>query len=574
MGRFSPDGELVGGAVSRAHGRSARSLARRWALVSVVLAAWSGWLSPAAWAQSTQAERKALHALFQTSDRCFACHNGLVSASGEDVSIALDWASSIMANSSRDPYWQASVRRETIDHAPAQAAVQDECTVCHMPMTRYAAKSLGRLGQLFANLPFDPRHQVEAFAVDGVSCSVCHQITPEGLGQPSSYNGGFHIGVPSASGIHPEFGPFDISGGRMRIMRTSTGGFEPNGYGGAQIRSAELCATCHTLITQARGAGGKIIGALPEQMPYPEWLHSDYAHERTCQSCHMPEVAGDAPIARVLGVSRAGLHRHEFVAANFFIQRLLAEHPRELAVAARPVDLSHAANRTLRFLQSLAARVRIDTVSRSAGRLLVDVTVINSSGHKLPTAFPSRRAWLHFRVDDRAGRTVFDSGALNLDGSIRGNDNDIDATRFEPFYREITSADQVQIYEDILGDAQGRVTTGLLSAVRYLKDDRLLPRGFDKRTAEPNIAVVGAAASDPGFRGGEDKVRYSVDLAGAPGPYRIDVELWYQPIGYRWAKNLEPYRAAPEPRRFTDYFDAAGPRTAALLASARATWPR
>src|SRR5207245_5034730 len=49
---------------------------------------------------------------FQTSDRCVACHNGLTTKSGEDISIGLDWRPSMMANSSRDPYWQASVRRE------------------------------------------------------------------------------------------------------------------------------------------------------------------------------------------------------------------------------------------------------------------------------------------------------------------------------------------------------------------------------------------------------------------------------------------------------------------------------
>ena len=59
---------------------------------------------------------------FQTSDRCLACHNSLVNASGEDVSIGFHWRASIMANSSHDPYWQASARREVIDHPEAQAA--------------------------------------------------------------------------------------------------------------------------------------------------------------------------------------------------------------------------------------------------------------------------------------------------------------------------------------------------------------------------------------------------------------------------------------------------------------------
>ncbi len=45
-----------------------------------------------------------------------------------------------------------------------------------------------------------------------------------------------------------------------------------------------------------------------------------------------------------------------------------------------------------------------------------------------------------------------------------------------------------EIYEPILKDMSGKVTTGLLHAVGYLKDTRLLPKGFDKSTAEKDIA--------------------------------------------------------------------------------------
>ena len=55
-------------------------------------------------------------ALFAHSDACIACHNNLTTSRGEDVSIGSMWRATIMANSARDPYWQASVRRETIDH--------------------------------------------------------------------------------------------------------------------------------------------------------------------------------------------------------------------------------------------------------------------------------------------------------------------------------------------------------------------------------------------------------------------------------------------------------------------------
>src|ERR1700724_1978085 len=100
----------------------------------------------------------------------------------------------------------------------------------------------------------------------------------------------------------------------------------------------------------------------------------------------------------------------------------------------------------------------------------MEVFVENLSGHKLPTAYPSRRVWLHVTVRDRNGKAIFESGALNSDGSIVGNDADADATRFEPHYAEITQPDQVQIYETILGDAIGKPTTGLLTGLRYLKD--------------------------------------------------------------------------------------------------------
>ena len=64
-----------------------------------------------------------------------------------------------------------------------------------------------------------------------------------------------------------------------------------------------------------------------------------------------------------------------------------------------------------------------------------------------------------------------------------------------------------------------------------------------------DVAVHGDALEDRDFRAGEDLVRYSIDVAGANGPFTIEAELWYQPIAYRWAENLQAYDAF-EPRRF------------------------
>jgi hypothetical protein len=133
------------------------------------------------------AEAHATLPQFQTSDNCLACHNGLTAASGEDVSIGTSWRASMMANSSRDPYWQASVRRETLDHPSKKAEIEDECAICHMPMPTALARWAGGHGRIFDYLPVGQRDEEEdRLAADGVSCTLCHQISPERLGTPES----------------------------------------------------------------------------------------------------------------------------------------------------------------------------------------------------------------------------------------------------------------------------------------------------------------------------------------------------------------------------------------------------
>lgn len=508
------------------------------------------------------AHAKVHDSTFQTSDRCIACHVGLITPSGQDVSIGTDWRASIMANSSRDPYWQASVRRESIDHPESKSAIEDECSICHMPMVRFEAKQQGRLGEVFSHLPLDSSDAKGKQAADGVSCSVCHQISKDNFGKRDSFNGGFIVDKPGSDGARPEYGPFDIEKGQTRIMQTSTGGFQPNDR--KHIQQSELCATCHTLYTKALGPGGSQVGVLPEQMPYPEWLHSDFKDKQSCQSCHMPQVKEQVRITRVLGVPREGLSRHVFVAANFFMQRMLNRYRNDLEVLAQPEELNAAAERTVAFLQQNTAKLSIGPVEMREGRLEAGVSVENLSGHKFPTAYPSRRAWLHVTVRDAANHVVFESGALHADGSIEGNDNDADPKKFEPHYTEIRSPDQVQIYEPIMKDQNGNVTTALLSAVGYIKDNRLLPHGFNKATADADIAVQGDAAQDPAFTDTGHRVRYSVAVGNAQGPFHVEAELWYEPIGFRWANNLKPYDA-DEPKRFTGYYDAMGNAAAVLI---------
>ena len=505
--------------------------------------------------------------LFAPAADCVACHNGLRTPGNEDVSIGTMWRSTMMANSARDPYFQAGLRRETLDHPTRADEIQDECAGCHAPMLQRAAHASNQgshlLDQLRAGVDTgakaaQPGHQL---ARDGVSCTVCHQIADVDLGTRNAFNGRFQL-APASGGVRQAFGPFEVDNGRTRIMHSVTG-FKQTRT--THIRESSLCATCHTLYTQAYDANGKVAGELPEQMNFQEWQHSAfYGEQRSCQSCHMPQVTEPTRIASVLGEPREGLGRHLFVGGNFLILTILDRFRQELGVDALSAELDATAAATRRQLSSDTATMTV-RAAHEDGSVLAEVSIVTLTGHKFPTGYPSRRAWLHLTARDAAGRVVFASGASRRDGGIDGNDNDVDPGRFESHYDEIGAPDQVQIYETILGDTGGAPTTGLLRATTYLKDNRLLPRGFDKTTAHPDIAVHGVAAGDQSFTGGGDVVRYRLPAATAT----IEVELRYQPIAYRWAQNLRAYDA-PEPRRFVEYFTSMSSESSTVVA--RASW--
>ena len=530
--------------------------------VFVVMLALPGAQAPAS---TTAPANHAAMPLFAHSTDCVACHNQIVTADGTDVSIGTSWRSTMMANAARDPYWLAGVRRETIDHPKHAAAIQEECAACHMPMAERMSEAAGHQIDVFAQLPFSDLNLSDdrRLASDGVSCTVCHQIAKDKLGTPESFNGEFVVAGPNAAGVRQVQGPYAIDAGRRRIMQSVTGYEQVEA---PHIKQSELCATCHTLITEAFGPDGAVIGRLPEQMNYQEWQHSAFnAEKASCQSCHMPRSTGPVRIASVLGDYRDGLSQHAFVGGNAFMLRLFSRYRAELGVEALPSELAATAAATVRQLQQDTATLTVGRPELSGGSLAFDVNVKNLTGHKFPTGYPARRTWLHVAVRDGSGRAVFESGAIGADGAIAGNDSDADATRFEPHYEEISRPDQVQIYEPILGDPAGKPTTGLLTATQYLKDNRLLPRGFDKATAQADIAVHGGARGDADFTGAGDRVRYRVPMAGATGPFTVDVELRYQSIGYRWATNLEKYDAA-EPKRFVGYYRANAQSSSELVA--------
>ena len=403
--------------------------------------------------------------LFAASGDCVACHNDLVSPAGEDVSIGVSWRGSIMGNAARDPYFHAGVRRETIDHPSARAAIEDECAACHMPAARAAARAAGANGAIFAHLSAAAAGETTALddiAIDGVSCTVCHQIAPDGLGTRERFNGNFALGKAQPSRARPAFGPFAPDAGRRRIMHSVTG-FEQ--VQGDHIRQSELCATCHTLITEALGPDGRVIGSLPEQMNYQEWRHSAFSGEgRSCQSCHMPAVDGPIRVSSVLGNDRDRLARHTFLGGNAFMLRLMNRFRTELGIVATPAELETTARATVRQLERDTATVAVDRAEFTGGVLALDVVVTNLTGHKLPTGYPSRRVWLHVTARDAGGRVRLRIRACaRRTGPSTATPAMLTARRSSRTTPRSPRADEVQIYESIMGTPAGT------------PDDRLAP---------------------------------------------------------------------------------------------------
>jgi hypothetical protein len=165
---------------------------------------------------------------------------------------------------------------------------------------------------------------------------------------------------------------------------------------------------------------------------------------------------------------------------------------------------------------------------RKQDLLTLAVEVENLTGHKFPTGHPYRRAWLHVRVMDVEGRTLFESGAVDQEGRIVGLQGAY------PLHRDtITRPEEVQVYQAIMGDENRQPTWSLLRAASYLKDNRLPPKGFNPKGQDEDHIAVRGVDNDLNFNArasGKDEVTYRVPVGGAKGRLTVEVALLYQSV--------------------------------------------
>lgn len=483
---------------------------------------------------------KGANVLFASGDGCALCHSAspnaaaLWSRTGEDVSPHGLWQASLMAHAAKDPYWRAQVAKESERHPDLAADIEALCMRCHTPTAHHTTRLSGKPPLKLADAAKDPLHS------DGVNCTICHQVQPEGLGTESTFDG--NLDIRPGRKI---FGPYPDPGGQPMIMHSA---FTPTM--GEHIRASSLCGSCHTLRTGHTG------GKFPEQTPYFEWRNSIFTTEegagdeaRSCQECHMPEV-GPMRVARNPAgfdfniATRTPVRGHSFVGGNAFMLDLLAANRDSLGVTAPKEALNRNARATRSQLSHLTVTVSIKNVKRQtddqAGDIVeFDCQVINLTGHKFPTGYPSRRAWVNVEVRGAQG-SFFASGKVDDKGRLVGIEDELALPHFDT----ITAENQVQIYELVAADAAGHPTTHLADMATRIKDTRLLPRGY--RTDGPHASDTGPVGTqgDDNFTGGQDRLHFRIPVPAAAGPrLTIVARILYQPIPPAWVQPLRSVEA-------------------------------
>src|SRR5882672_643729 len=390
---------------------------------------------------------------FLTSSQCLGCH----SASKENMAFLFsealqppinispytEWRASMMGLAGRDPIFHAQLESEKTLR-PSQAGFLDNtCYRCHGVMGQRQIESDQQQpfehSMVYA-LPDDAEGKYGALARDGVSCAVCHRISKEGLGTQATFTGKFK--VDPANVVN---GPYDQL---ITVPMKNATGITP--AFGAQIKTAALCGSCHTVVLPVFDRNGRPVAdkagkpkEFHEQMTYPEWRNSVYQNERapinqsavrTCQDCHMQKsFLGQPLVFRTANIEdinypytdyrlrdkditvrvRDQYSRHTMLGINQFGLMMFEQFPDILGIRTADYMYGEAVPGLLTAQSSgydLARRetatIEIASLAKSENSLEATVSIQNLAGHGFPSGVAFRRAFLTFEVMDTDGRVT------------------------------------------------------------------------------------------------------------------------------------------------------------------------
>ena len=542
---------------------------------------------------------------FVTSDQCTGCHNatGTLSPTTADLPRMLwpnaladpmanvspngEWRFSMMGLSGRDPIFFSQLNSENSLHPvleghpkDAKPFVQDLCLSCHGVMGQRQNKIDN--GTYFTRdelLKVDSPYG--ALARDGVSCASCHHIAADGLGDPSTFTAKFKLGPADEI-----YGPYKDHVAPYAMKAAI--GMEPKATATNQIESAKLCGSCHTIVLPVFRKDGSEAshGGKPaqfyEQTTYLEWLNSDFLNQ-SCQSCHMPHdykgnplsykianiedntfpaISTRAPDADVTLVKRDDYHRHALLGINIFALEMFKQFRTELGLYQQDPMLRSpektipgidtAIATSLESASQKSAMVEVRSLGRTDDKLVADIKITNTVGHSFPSGVGFRRAFVDFQVLDANGAVLWESGRTNDFGIItdgRGLPLRTEFfTRFQQKHQEhhwvgnpIRREDEVQIYEELVVNPEGLLTTSFIALDHKVKDNRLQPRGwssggpFANETGPVGTCLNGRQGGDcdPNYSDGSgtNVIRYEVPLnRRTAGAASVRATLYYQSI--------------------------------------------
>ena len=575
---------------------------------------------------------------FLTSDQCTSCHNATATLTpprsdapsmlyyldgssptknpkSVNLSAYGEWRFSMMGLAGRDPIFFSQLNSETTLHSnlktePGKPFIENLCLHCHGVMGQRQFHS--DTGKLFTRDQLqDPNSPYGALARDGISCTLCHRISAEGLGTKETYTGNFHVGPAEHMN-----GPFENP---LKLPMKNALDMKPRQA--EQITSSGLCGSCHTIILPVFRSNGEPVmvageygwqqKTFDEQTTFLEWQNSRFADNgptpESCQQCHMPNtfvqdgvesqplaykianvedntfpaVDHRAPDEKLALQTRSDYRRHLLLGINMFALEMFKQFRTELGLytpdpkngiinpdpmirqslnVADSVDT--AIDQGTNFIaKTRTADVKILSVIRKTNAWQVDVQVINKAGHSFPSGVGFRRAFLNFQMLGAEGDVEWASGNVapndsksseNLKGLIvdsRGNPLLTEKftssqQRFQPHYwaeNPITRQDQVQIYEELVTNPEGYLTTSFIALDKKAKDNRLQPQGWSSQG--PNAEETGPVGTcvnirdkvvcDPNYEdgSGSNVVRYLVPLTNRTAlAQTVRATLYYQTI--------------------------------------------
>jgi hypothetical protein len=266
------------------------------------------------------------------------------------------------------------------------------CATCHTPLASNVPnnQNCGWSGchsgvtQSYSSQMLPPGTEpldLKGVAAEGISCEFCHKIGDAYINRKTGVPYDDMPGILSYRLYRPHEGEDLLFGPLDDVVRTDT---ETKDSYSALIQESAFCAGCHYGVLGGVVGNMQVTGGVLIYSSFSEWLASPYSQAgpegRTCQDCHMPNVAG----------------------GNYIV------FPEKGGPARDPSQIHDhrmAGGSDAQFLRSAVTLTATAVVTD--GLLAVEVAIVNDkTGHHVPTDSALRHLILIAEAADARGNPL------------------------------------------------------------------------------------------------------------------------------------------------------------------------